>query len=174
MTMMSNRGRFEFFDEWRLAAELDAVWAVVRDVEAYSDWWPAVRSVIPVIGRIKPTWEFRFRTRLPYDMAFAAQLVRDERLLIAEAQVTGRVDGTGRCVASAIGGGTLVRFDWWVRPKVAWMRAVAPIARPVFSWNHRSLMAEGAAGLARHLNARLLADPVGVLLPARGGSSTPT
>jgi hypothetical protein len=53
------------------------------------------------------------------------------------------------------------------------MRAVAPIARPVFSWNHRSLMAEGASGLARHLNARLLAEPVGVLLPARGGNSSP-
>ena len=30
---MSDRGRFEFFDEWRLATGPDAVWPVIRDVE---------------------------------------------------------------------------------------------------------------------------------------------
>jgi len=127
---MSGRGRFEFFDEWRLAAGSDAVWAVVRDVEGWPDWWPSVRSVTPFPERTVPTWEFRFHTRLPYDMAFAAELVRDNRLLRAEAQVTGRVDGSGLCVATAIDGGTLVRFDWWVRPQLAWMRAVAPAGHP--------------------------------------------
>jgi hypothetical protein len=166
---MSDRGRFVFFDEWRLAAGSDAVWAVVRDIEGWPDWWPSVRSVTPIPERTAPTWEFRFRTRLPYDMAFAAELLRDDRLQWAEAQVTGRVDGSGLCVATAIDGGTLVRFDWWVSPRLAWMRAVAPLARPVFSWNHSSLMAEGARGLARRLDTHLLTDPVGALLPARGG-----
>jgi hypothetical protein len=170
---MSGRGRFDFFDEWRLAAGSAAVWPVIRDVEHWPDWWPSVRSVIPVIGRSADTWEFRFRTRLPYDMAFAAELDRDDSAMVAEARVSGRVDGRGRCTATAIDGGTLVRFDWWVRPQLAWMRAVAPIARPAFSWNHRSLMSEGARGLVRRLDTQLLADPIGVLLPARGGS-TPT
>ena len=167
---MSDRGQFEFFDEWRLAAQSDAVWAVVRNVESWPDWWPSVRSVTPIPERTALTLEFRFRTRLPYDMAFAAELVRDDRLFWAEAQVTGRVNGSGRCVATAIDGGTLVRFDWWVCPEVAWMRAVAPLARPVFSWNHRSLMAEGATALARRLDTRLLTDPTGALLPARRAS----
>jgi hypothetical protein len=162
---MSDRGRFEFFDEWRLAADSDAVWAVVRDVEGWPDWWPSVRSVTPVSGQGKPAWEFRFRTRLPYDMAFAAQLERDDPLVGVATRVTGRVHGSGHWTASAIEGGTLVRFDWWVAPELAWMRAVAPLARPIFSWNHRSLMTEGARGLAKRLDTRLLADPVGVLLP---------
>jgi hypothetical protein len=165
---MSDRGRFEFFDEWRVAAAPEAVWPVVRDIESWPMWWPSVRRVTPLLERT--TWEFRFRTRLPYEMVFAAELVRDDRVLTAEARVTGRVDGSGLCTATAIDGGTLVRFDWWVRPQLTWMRAVAPIARPIFSWNHRSLMTEGAAALARRLDTRLLADPVGVLLPARGGS----
>jgi Polyketide cyclase / dehydrase and lipid transport len=167
---MSDRGRFEFFDEWRLAAALEAVWPVMRDIEAWPDWWPSVRSVTPVTGGSPQTWEFRFRTRLPYDMAFAAELVRDDELQSAEAQVTGRVVGSGLCTATAIDGGTLVRFDWWVRPQLTWMRVLAPMARPVFRWNHRALMAEGAIGLARRLDTHLLADPVGVLLPARQGS----
>jgi hypothetical protein len=168
---MTDRGRFEFFDEWRLAAEPHAVWQVVRDVDGWPEWWTSVRSVIPVIGRTGPTWEFRFRTRLPYDMVFAAELLRDDVLMKADARVTGRVDGSGLCTATAIDGGALVRFDWWVRPKLAWMRAVSPIARPVFSWNHRSLMAEGARSLARRLDTRLLADPVGRLLPASPSTS---
>jgi hypothetical protein len=163
---MGDRGRFTFFDEWRLAADVDAVCAVVRDVEGWPEWWPSVRTVVPVIGRTRPTWEFRFRTRLPYGMAFAAEVLRDDPLVGVEAWVTGRVDGDGRWTATAIDGGTLVRFDWWVEPQVAWMQAVAPLARPIFSWNHRSLMAEGARGLARRLDTHLLADPVGALLPA--------
>ena len=167
---MSDRGRFVFFDEWRLAAQPEAVWPVIRDVETWPDWWPSVRKVTPVGGGASSTYEFRFRTRLPYDMAFAAELVQDDTLRTAEARVTGRVDGSGRCTVTAIDGGSLVRFDWWVRPQLAWMRAVAPLARPVFGWNHRSLMADGARGLVRRLDTRLLADPVCVLLPARGGS----
>ena len=46
------------------------------------------------------------------------------------------------------------------------MRAVAPLARPVFAWDHRSLTAEGAFGLARRLDSGLLATPVAVLLHA--------
>lgn len=163
---MAERGRFEFFDEWRLAAEPATVWPVIRNVEGWPDWWPSVRSVVPVIGRSTPTWEFRFHTRLPYEMVFAAELDRNDSLLAADARVSGRVDGNGRCAATPIEGGTLVRFDWWVRPQVAWMRAVAPLARPAFSWNHRSLMDEGGRALARRLGTRLLADPLGALLPA--------
>jgi hypothetical protein len=162
---MSDRSRFEFFDEWRLATGSDAVWTVIRDVEGWPNWWRSVRSITPVPEKTALSYEFRFRTRLPYDMAFAAELTRDDRLLWAGVQVTGRVAGSGRCAASAIDGGTLVRFDWWVSPQLAWMRAVAPLARPIFSWNHRSLMAEGAVGLARRLDTHLLAKPVGALLP---------
>jgi hypothetical protein len=167
---MGDWGRFEFFDEWRLAAALEVVWPVMRDIEAWPDWWPSVRSVTPVTEGIPQTWKFRFRTRLPYDMGFAAELRGDEPQVGVEARVTGRVRGTGRCRAAVVDGGTLVRFDWWVRPEPSWMRMVAPVARPVFRWNHRALMAEGASGLARRLDTHLLADPVGVLLPARQGS----
>ena len=170
---MPEHGRFDFFDEWRLAAEPATVWPVMRDVEGWPDWWPSVRSVVPVAARTTPTWQFRFRTRLPYDMAFAAELDRDDSQRVAEARVSGRVGGSGRCAVTAIDGGTQVRFDWWVRPRLAWMRAVAPAARPVFSWNHRSLMTEGARSLARRLGTDLLAEPVGVLLRASGSVKHP-
>ena len=56
--------------------------------------------------------------------------------------------------------------DWLVTPQLAWMRLVAPIARPVFSWNHKELMDEGAAELARLMGTRLLRPPVSELRPS--------
>jgi hypothetical protein len=36
------------------------------------------------------------------------------------------------------------------------MNLLAPIARPIFAWNHDYVMRNGAQGLARLLDARLL------------------
>jgi hypothetical protein len=166
---MADRGRFVFFDEWRLAAPPDEVWAVVRDLPAWPEWWSSVRRTTRLAPRTADSheaWEFRFRTRLPYDMTFVADLLVEDSELRVDARVTGRVDGHGIFRVEPVDGGALVRFDWEVRPLVTWMRAAAPVARPLFSWNHRALMAEGAFGLARRLDAGLLAAPVGVLLPA--------
>ncbi len=140
--------------------------AALRDIESWPQWWPVVRRVTPVTPESGPAvWEFRFRTRLPYDIVFAAEVLDDDPLAGMRVRVTGRLAGEGGWRAEPVPGGTLVCFDWWVRPQLAWMRAVAPLARPVFSWNHRSLMADGAFGLARRLDTRLLAAPVGVLKP---------
>jgi hypothetical protein len=37
------------------------------------------------------------------------------------------------------------------------MNAVAPVARPVFRWNHNVVMHQGGRGLASLLGAQLLA-----------------
>ena len=37
------------------------------------------------------------------------------------------------------------------------MNLVAPVARPIFRWNHNAVMHQGGAGLADLLGARLLA-----------------
>ena len=37
------------------------------------------------------------------------------------------------------------------------MRALSPLARPVFNWNHRMLMVEGGESLAQRLSVPLLA-----------------
>jgi carbon monoxide dehydrogenase subunit G len=162
-----DHGRFVFFDEWRLAAPPEAVWPVLTDLGTWPQWWPSVRRVTRVADDNGSThWEFHFRTRLPYDMAFTAEVQRDDMALTGRATVIGRLAGEAAWHAEPVDGGTLVRFDWEVRPQPAWMRAVSPLARPVFSWNHRSLMAEAAFGLARRLDTGLLASPVGVLLPA--------
>jgi len=166
---MGDHGRFRFVDEWRIGAAPEVVWPVVTDLENWSQWWPSVRRVAPVTAGTPDggsQWEFRFRTRLPYDMGFVAEVLQNHLAYTGEARVAGRVVGEAAWRVEPVDGGAKVSFEWEVRPQLVWMRRLAPLARPVFSWNHRSLMAEGAFGLARRLDTGLLARPVGVLLPA--------
>jgi hypothetical protein len=159
-----------FYDEWRVAAEPAQVWTVVRRVEGWPGWWPSVRSVVPLQNNqtsgAAPRWEFTFRTRLPYTMIFVVELVEEEPLVQVQTRITGRVRGSGTWGVRAVDGGTLVHFDWLVRPELTWMRLITPLARPVFRWNHGQLMAEGGAALAQRVGARLLSPPVTELRPS--------
>lgn len=163
---------YVFVDGWRVAAAPAAVWRLVRRVDGWPDWWPSVRSVEPVPGRGEgsETWRFTFATRLPYAMVFDAAVVADEPGVGVETQVSGRVEGSGRWGVRPVDGGTLVRFDWSVRPTLRWMQVLSPVARPAFAWNHRALMVEGGRALARRLDSRLLEPVVSELLADGSGA----
>ncbi|HEY5846940.1 MAG TPA: SRPBCC family protein [Microlunatus sp.] len=158
---------YAFVDEWRIGSDVETVWTAFRRLEEWPEWWPSARSLTLVepgsergVGAV---WRFVFQTRLPYRMRFDATFVGIEEFVVVEAEVAGRFEGAGRWVVTAIPGGTLLRFDWTVTPQIAWMQLVAPVARPVFGWNHRSLMVEGGAALARRLGVPLLAPSVSTL-----------
>jgi len=51
---------------------------------------------------------------------------------------------------------TIVRYEWRVRTGRGWMKLLAPIARPLFKWNHDYVMQRGAEALARRLDAWLV------------------
>jgi hypothetical protein len=61
-----------------------------------------------------------------------------------EAGATGELEGTGRWARTSADGGTLVRYYWDIRNTQWRMSVLAPVARPVFSWNHDQLMREVA------------------------------
>ena len=39
-------------------------------------------------------------------------------------------------------------YEWNVATTKAWMNLLAPVARPVFEWNHDWVMARGGEGIA--------------------------
>ena len=75
-----------------------------------------------------------------------------------EATVSGELNGIGRWTLTPDGAGTHVRYDWQVSAGVAWMSVLAPIARPIFAWNHDAVMRAGGQGLGRLLGVSVRAD----------------
>ena len=99
------------------------------------------------------TW----RSLLPYNLVFETETTHVERPRLLEGSVDGELAGVGRWRLYEDGGVTAAVYEWNVRTTRLWMNLLAPIARPVFAWNHDWVMARGGEGMARLLGCRLLA-----------------
>jgi hypothetical protein len=77
-------------------------------------------------------------------------------LAFIEGEAVGELTGTGRWRLAEREGITEVRYDWNVSTTKAWMNLLAPVARPLFKWNHDVVMNWGAEGLARRLGVERL------------------
>jgi hypothetical protein len=72
---------------------------------------------------------------------------------LLEGVASGDVEGIGRWTFSPSDEITAVRYDWRVRTGRGWMNLLAPVARPLFEWNHDYVMQNGGEALARRLGA---------------------
>ena len=102
---------YAFVDEWRLAAEPAQIWAVVRQVEGWSDWWPSVRRVdrLDGPGETGPeAWRFTFQTRLPYAIIFETAIVTEDPFAVA-------VAGNGDMVAVRLSDDDLTTLKYFYR-----------------------------------------------------------
>jgi len=62
--------------------------------------------------------------------------------------------GSSKASVAVISGATTtsaLRYDWQVRTTRLWMNLLAPLAKPLFRWNHDAIMQAGGIGLTRHL-----------------------
>lgn len=151
---------YHFVKTWRLRAPVADVWAAIAQIERYPQWWTGVKKVEPLrpgdeagIGKtVRMTW----RSKLPYDLVFDSEVIRVEPPSYVEGRATGELEGRGAWSLEHSGDVTTCVYTWEVRTTAAWMNFLAPIARPLFSWNHDYVMKRGAEGLARMLNAELL------------------
>lgn len=105
------------------------------------------------IGAVR---RFTWRTRLPYRIMFDTRATLVDAPYALDGRAFGELEGNGRWRLSRRRGATAVRYQWDVDLTKPWMKAVAPIAKPMFEWNHNAVMQAGAQGLARHLGAPLL------------------
>jgi hypothetical protein len=91
-----------------------------------------------------------------YRLGFEMRITVVDRPHRMDGAATGELTGTGTWRLYEDEGATAVLFEWRVRTTNRWMNALAPIARPVFRWNHDRLMRAGGRGLARRLGVELL------------------
>jgi hypothetical protein len=149
---------FHLVTDWAFAAPRKAVWIELTKPEDWPAWWRAVQRVDVLeagdaegVGALRRmTW----RTALPYSIRFDMRTVRVEPMTLIEGHAAGELTGVGRWTLDGDNDNTLVRYDWRVEVTQPWMRFVAPLARPVFAWNHGVVMGWGGEGLARRLNDR--------------------
>ncbi len=146
-------GSYRFHTIWSVAAPLQAVWDVIFDAERWPEWWRGVEQVraldhgrgeLKIGSRTEQVW----RSRLPYSVRFETVTDRVEPLRLIEGRAEGDLRGTGVWRFDAASDGTTVSYDWHVETTSRRLNKLAPLARPVFRWNHDWVMRQGGKGLA--------------------------
>ncbi len=145
---------YSFVTRWEVKAPLEKVWDALFDSDRWPAWWKGVERVEKIrpasgpheVGSVR---RFTWKSRLPYRLTFDMTITRVEPHSLIESTAEGELQGTGRWTFSSIDGVTAVRYDWNVRPPQPWMNLLAPVARPLFRWNHNVVMGWGLEGLRK-------------------------
>jgi hypothetical protein len=152
---------YSFLSTWLVEAPREDAWEVIDDALAWPQWWRGVTSVVelePGDGDgVGSRYRIAWRSRLPYPIEFEFAVDRVERPAMMAGRASGELAGTGCWRLFEQDGVTAVTYEWNVETTKAWMNLLAPVARPVFAWNHDWVMTRGGEGLARRLGARLIA-----------------
>jgi uncharacterized protein YndB with AHSA1/START domain len=150
---------FDLVTNWHVKAPVAAVWALLNVPEDWPSWWRAVKRVEPIgngdsqgIGARR---RFTWRTALPYQITFDMTATRIEPLRTLEGRAEGELNGVGTWTLSEAPGGTNVRYDWKVTLEMPWQRTLAPVLRPVFTWNHNVVMGWGDQDIKKKLGIAL-------------------
>jgi len=149
MDMDMDWNRYRFRSLWTLPLPPDAVYEALERVEDYPRWWPQVRQVV---RRDDTSGVLRVRSLLPYDLTFTVHAVRrDHAAGVLRSRIDGDIDGWAGWTVTALGPGTLARYDQVVEVRKALLRRFAVPGRPLFVANHRLMMRAGRRGLLAHL-----------------------
>jgi uncharacterized protein YndB with AHSA1/START domain len=155
---------YTFLTTWCLEAPRERVWDAIWESESWPRWWRGVVQAQKLVDGdeygVGQVSRYRWRSRLPYDLDFEMTTTRVSRPHLIEGQAEGELTGTGRWRLFEEDGPTPVTavvYEWSVSTTRPWMNLLAPVARPVFAWNHDWVMRNGGQGLARLLGCRLLA-----------------
>ena len=152
---------YHYVSTWQLQAPIDRVWAALSDLEQLPAWYPAVHQVqILAPGDdqgVGARVRYVLKGRLPMRLAFEASIARVDPPRELELRAEGDLAGTGRWLLDQQGEITTARYLWDVQTTRPWMNLVAPVARPLFTWNSRGVAVEAGEGLARFLKVPLVA-----------------
>ncbi|MBA3261533.1 MAG: polyketide cyclase [Thermoleophilaceae bacterium] len=153
--------QYRFLTTWLLEASRGSAWEVLQDPLRWPEWWRGVERVSEVAAgddrRLGSRYRIAWRSRIPYELQFDFTVRHVEAPRVMEGDATGELEGTGRWRLFEENGVTAVVYDWRVRSTKRWMNLLAPLARPVFEYNHDVVMRWGGEGLARRLGTELLA-----------------
>ncbi len=147
---------YRFLTTWLIAAPRAAVWAVLEDAARWPEWWPGVVAM----EELEPQRRYRaeWRSFVPYPVRFEFAVDEVDAPVRMLGRASGDLAGAGEWRLFEQDGLTAVTYDWRVRSAKRWMNVVAPVAKPVFAWNHDWVMRGGGRALAAELGADLVAE----------------
>jgi carbon monoxide dehydrogenase subunit G len=151
---------YHYVSTWQLQAPIQQVWAALNDLEHLPVWYRGVQQVQELapgdaqgVGR---RVRYVIKGRLPLRLAFEATTTRSLPPQDQELRAEGELTGTGRWSLDQHGQVTTVRYHWDVRTTRPWMNLLAPLARPLFTWNSQGVMLQAGQGLALFLGVPLV------------------
>lgn len=151
---------YQFETVWMIGAAVEDVWNAIVASERWPDWWPYLESSVKIAsgdseGR-GAIHRFAWRGPVPCRVSFEIMVTKIEHAVLLEGVASGDLEGTGRWTFAEVGTQrTRVQYDWSVRTTRTWMNLIAPLAKPVFTWNHDRVMRAGGEGFAKYLRASL-------------------
>jgi hypothetical protein len=121
------------------------VFPVLAELETYPAWWPGMRRVRRLD---ETTFDTEVRSVLPFSLVFRTLTTRqDPTAGVLQADLRGDLEGFSRWTITAVQGGCQAVFEEDVIANKLLLRVLAPLARPIFRWNHALLMNRGERGL---------------------------
>ncbi len=152
---------YNFLTTWLLDSPREPVWEAIYAQERWPEWWRGVEAAEEISagedGGVGSVARMVWKSLLPYRVEFEVTTKRVEPCHLLEGHASGELTGTGRWRLYEDDGATAVLYEWRVATTKPWMNLLAPVARPVFEWNHDWVMARGGEGIAELLGCRLLA-----------------
>lgn len=146
---------FVLVSHWTIATDRQATWRALKHPVEWPRWWPFVRAVDELdagdADGLGARYRFHWASRLPYSIRLLTTVTDIEEPNLIRAQAEGDLRGVGTWKLGDTAGQTNVEYTWSVNLDRSWMRALLPVLRPAFAWNHNAVMAAGEVGLRNYL-----------------------
>ncbi len=159
--MQWKKKEYNFTTQWVLKATITEVWSIMTASEQWPEWWKGVISVTELakgdekgLGSIR---RYTLTSPMYYELSFDLLLTERKEFQLLEGKVSGKLEGTGIWTFSQRNDICYITCYWKVKTNVRWMNVLAPLLAPLFRYNHKIVMISGAKGLARKLEALLIA-----------------
>ncbi len=151
---------YAFITRWQIRAPLPVVWDTIHDSVQWPSWWKGVLDVKELhsgaVNGIGSVREYTWKSVLPYRLVFNMKLTAVQPYQYLRGEAFGELEGMGEWFLEEKEGITQIQYNWNVFTNKAWMNTLSFILKPVFEYNHNIVMAWGAKGLAKKLNADLI------------------
>jgi hypothetical protein len=150
---------FRIPTRWRVRGRIGDVADILSDPLSFPRWWGQVYLGVQRLSSgdadgIGQRIAVHSRGWLPYHLHWTGTLVAADLPHRWTIRAEGDLTGIGHWHLTQDGDDTDIRFDWSVAADRPILRALSPVLKPLFAWNHRWAMARGLEGLKRELASR--------------------